>query len=99
VEYILEDVELVLIMSVNPGFGGQAYIPAATRKIGALRQMIRERGLDVTIQVDGGISPQTIGEAAGAGASVFVAGTAVFGQQDYREAIVTLRRLAEQAAP
>lgn len=98
VEYILEDVELVLVMSVNPGFGGQAYIPAATRKIGALRQMVRERGLDVTIQVDGGINPQTIGAAAGAGATVFVAGTAVFGQQDYREAIVTLRRLAEQAA-
>jgi ribulose-phosphate 3-epimerase len=98
-DYVLEDLDLVLVMSVNPGFGGQKYIPSATRKIAALQALKRERGLGFTIQVDGGITPQTIGEAAAAGAQCFVAGTAVFGQKDYAQAIAALRAAAEQAAP
>ncbi|HEX7929268.1 MAG TPA: ribulose-phosphate 3-epimerase [bacterium] len=99
IDYVLEDVDLVLVMSVNPGFGGQKYIPSATRKIAALQQRKQQRGLKFTIQVDGGITPQTIGEAAAAGAQCFVAGTAVFGQKDYAQAIAALRAAAEQAAP
>lgn len=99
VENVLEDLDLVLVMSVNPGFGGQKYIPGATRKIAALHQMKRERGLNFIVQVDGGITPQTIGEAAAAGAECFVAGTAVFGQKDYAQAIAALRAAAVQAVP
>jgi ribulose-phosphate 3-epimerase len=99
VENVLEELDLVLVMSVNPGFGGQKYIPGATRKIAALNRMKRERGLNFILQVDGGITTQTIGEAAAAGAECFVAGTAVFGQQDYAQAIAALRAAAVQAAP
>ena len=94
VDWVLEDVDLVLVMSVNPGFGGQAYIPSSTQKIAAIRDKLSKRGLDALIQVDGGINEQTIGEAAGAGATVFVAGTAVFGEPDYKLAIAALRSRA-----
>jgi ribulose-phosphate 3-epimerase len=97
IDYVLEDVDLVLVMSVNPGFGGQKYIPSATRKIAALQQRQQQRKLNFIIQVDGGITPETIGEAAAAGAQCFVAGTAVFGQPDYAQAIAALRAAAEQA--
>jgi ribulose-phosphate 3-epimerase len=97
VDYVLDELDLVLVMSVNPGFGGQSYLPLATRKIAALRETIAARGLETVIQVDGGINAETIGAAAGAGATVFVAGTAVFGAPDYRQAIVTLRSRAEAA--
>jgi ribulose-phosphate 3-epimerase len=96
-EHVLEDLDLVLLMSVNPGFGGQKYIPQVTAKIAALKAMLDARGLGVPIQVDGGITEQTIGPAAAAGASVFVAGTAVFGQADYAKAIAGLRAAAVQA--
>jgi len=96
-DWVLEDVDLVLIMSVNPGYGGQSYIPQATAKIRELAGRIAGRGLDVTIQVDGGINAQTVREAAAAGATCFVAGTAVFGEPDYAQAIATLRTNAEQA--
>jgi ribulose-phosphate 3-epimerase len=96
-DWVLEDCDLVLIMSVNPGYGGQSYLPQATAKIGALARRIAERGLAVEIQVDGGINAQTIGPAAAAGATVFVAGTAVFGGGDYARAIAALRASAEQA--
>lgn len=92
--WVLDDLDLVLVMSVNPGFGGQSYIPSSTPKIAAIRDMLGQRGLEVLIQVDGGINEQTIGEAAGAGATVFVAGTAVFGQPDYKKAISGLRTRA-----
>jgi ribulose-phosphate 3-epimerase len=104
-DYVLEDLDLVLVMSVNPGFGGQQYIPGATRKIAALHKLKQQRKLNFTIQVDGGITPQTIGAAAAAGAQCFVAGTAVFGQKDYAQAIAALRAAAlggataEQVAP
>jgi ribulose-phosphate 3-epimerase len=95
IEWVLEDVELILVMSVNPGFGGQGYIPQVTRKIAELAALLKRRGLAPAIQVDGGINAETIGEAAAAGATVFVAGTAVFGEKDYRHAIGTLRERAE----
>ena len=89
---VLGDVDQLLVMTVNPGFGGQRFIASALDSVRALRRECRERGLDVDIEVDGGITPQTIGEAARAGANVFVAGTAVFGQPDYAAAIRALRK-------
>ena len=95
VEAVLGDVDQVLVMTVDPGFGGQSFIDSMIPKIAELRGWIDERGLDVDLEVDGGISKRTIGAAARAGADVFVAGTAVFGASDYAEAIATLRRAAE----
>jgi len=96
-EYVLEDLEMVLLMSVNPGFGGQEFIPGVIPKVRRLREMIAERGLAVKIQVDGGLSEVTVGEVAVAGCDVFVAGTAVFGTSDYKAAIAGLRRSIAQA--
>ena len=94
VEPVLGDVDQVLVMTVNPGFGGQKFIEGMLGKIETLRRWIDERELDVALEVDGGIGPETIGRAARAGADVFVAGTAVFGAPDRREAIAALRRAA-----
>lgn len=96
-DYVLDDLDLVLLMSVNPGAGGQKYIPAITQKIEDLSKIIRARGLSVDIEVDGGIGSATIGEAAAAGATVFVAGSAVFGRPDYAQAIDELRTQAMRA--
>jgi ribulose-phosphate 3-epimerase len=95
---ILPYVDLVLVMSVNPGFGGQRYIPTSTRKIASVRRELDERGLwPIEIEVDGGIGPATITEAAAAGATVFVAGAAVFNATDSVAAnIERLRSAAEQ---
>ena len=82
VEPVLGDVDQVLVMSVNPGFGGQKFIASMLDKIATLRRWIDERGLDVELEVDGGIGPETIALAARAGADVFVAGNAVFGAPD-----------------
>lgn len=78
-DYILEDVDMVLLMSVNPGFGGQKYIPEMTAKIRALKEMIDAKGLDIDIEVDGGVTPDNVKEILEAGANVIVAGSAVFG--------------------
>ena len=78
-EYILEDLDMVLLMTVNPGFGGQKYIESCTRKIRELRGWITERGLNIDIEVDGGIKLDNVGKVLGAGANVIVAGSAVFG--------------------
>ncbi|HXK23863.1 MAG TPA: ribulose-phosphate 3-epimerase [Myxococcota bacterium] len=94
VEPVLGDVDQVLVMTVNPGFGGQKFISSMLGKIQQLRRWIDERGLDVALEVDGGIGPETIGAAARAGADVFVAGTAVFGARDRAAAIAELRRAA-----
>ena len=91
-EWVLEDVDYVLIMSVNPGFGGQAFIPNSLDKISALRQQIEDRGLSVLIEVDGGVNEKTIAEIASAGTDVFVAGSAIFGSKNYRETIQSFRR-------
>jgi ribulose-phosphate 3-epimerase len=78
-------------MSVNPGFGGQAYIPSATDKIRRLRKMINDRKLPVEIEVDGGVKPDNAAEVAAAGADILVAGSAVFGAKDYAAAIKAIR--------
>jgi ribulose-phosphate 3-epimerase len=97
VEYVLSDCDMILVMSVNPGFGGQQYIPTCTEKVRRLRAMAEARRQPLEIQVDGGIKTDTIGPVAAAGANVFVAGTAVYGASDYRQAIGDLRAAAERA--
>ena len=94
---ILGDVDLVMLMSVNPGFGGQSFIRSSINKIKNLRKMIEERGLDVGTEVDGGVSPATIADVAGAGGNIFVAGSAVFGQQDYAKVIRQMKSIAAAA--
>ena len=83
-DYVLEKVDMVLLMSVNPGFGGQKYIPYCTQKIRQMRKMIEERGLDTRIEVDGGINLSTAEEVLEAGADILVAGSAVFGGEPAR---------------
>lgn len=97
IKWVLGDVAMVLLMSVNPGFGGQTFIPSALPKITALRRMILEGGHDVDIEVDGGIKLDNVGAVAAAGANVLVAGSAVFGAPDYAATIAELRRRAEDA--
>jgi ribulose-phosphate 3-epimerase len=89
--YVLPNIDLVLVMSVNPGFGGQSFIPAALPKLTALRRMIDESGYDIDLEVDGGIKPGTAHQVVSAGADVMVAGNAVFNTPDYRKAIDALR--------
>ncbi len=95
VAYVLDRIDLVLVMTVNPGFGGQSFIGATVEKIVRLRRMIGERA--ITIQVDGGITPETVGAVARAGATAFVAGSAVFGRPPYESAIGAIRTAAEAA--
>ncbi len=91
VEDLLAEVDMVLVMSVNPGFGGQAFIPSALERIRRLRTAIDARGLSVLIEVDGGVNAENAGEVRAAGAEVLVAGSAVFGSPDYAEAIRAIR--------
>ncbi|MDG4475456.1 ribulose-phosphate 3-epimerase [Thiovibrio frasassiensis] len=90
-EEILPDLDLVMLMTVNPGFGGQSFIESSLAKIRQLKKMIDDRGLQVGIEVDGGVSPKTIGPIAAAGANIFVAGSAVFGKDDYGKVIAELK--------
>ena len=90
-DYMLEDLDLVLIMSVNPGFGGQKFISSSLDKIRILKDRIRDRNPSVLIEVDGGVNSATIGDISHAGADVFVAGSAIFNTSDYRQAIDGLR--------
>ena len=92
-DYILEDVDLVMLMSVNPGFGGQSFIPSTLEKIRKLRAMLDQVNPDAGIEIDGGVSPKTIGGVAEAGANIFVAGSAVYGREDYAAAIAELKKL------
>jgi ribulose-phosphate 3-epimerase len=92
IEPVLGNLDQVLVMTVNPGFGGQEFIESMLPKIETLRRWIDERSLPISLEVDGGISPKTIGRARRAGADVFVAGAAVFGQPDYAAAISALRK-------
>jgi ribulose-phosphate 3-epimerase len=94
VEAVLGDVDQVLVMTVNPGFGGQRFIAGTLAKVETLRGWIRDRGLAVALEVDGGITEDTIASAARAGANAFVAGTAIFGAPSYRKAIAALRQTA-----
>ncbi|MET0386017.1 MAG: ribulose-phosphate 3-epimerase [Polyangiales bacterium] len=90
--YVLPDLDLVLVMSVNPGFGGQSFIPSALPKLQAVRRMIDESGYAIDLEVDGGVKPGTARQVVEAGADVLVAGSAVFNAPDYRESIAALRR-------
>jgi ribulose-phosphate 3-epimerase len=91
-EEVVDDLDLILIMSVNPGYGGQSYLPAATEKIRRVRALLDRAGSRATLEVDGGITTETIAEAWGAGADTFVAGTAVFGMPDPTQAVRDLQR-------
>ena len=93
IEWILEDVDVVMLMSVNPGFGGQAFIPGVLEKVRELRKKITDMGLSALIEIDGGINEKTIRSASDAGVDVFVAGSAVFGSQDYRQTIARFQEL------
>ena len=85
-----------MLMSVNPGFGGQNFIPSSLEKIGALRRWLDDRGLETLIEVDGGINASTAAAVSDAGADVFVAGSAVFGSSDYKATLARLRALVDR---
>ena len=91
-EWVIDKVDLVLVMSVNPGFGGQSFIDSALRKIERVRRIIDDSGRDIRLEVDGGIKVDNIRRVAAAGADTFVAGSAIFGQPDYRAVIDAMRR-------
>lgn len=90
-DFILDDLDLVMIMSVNPGFGGQSFIPASLDKITRLKEMIDRLGCNTGIEVDGGIGPENIADVAKAGANIFVAGSAIFGCDDYARVITEMK--------
>jgi ribulose-phosphate 3-epimerase len=92
IENVLEDVDMILIMCVNPGFYGQAFIPSVLPKIENCRKMIKEQGLDIDIEVDGGINEKTAPLVVKAGANVLVAGSAIYSKKDAKEAIQALRK-------
>ena len=95
-DYVLEELDLVLLMTVNPGFGGQSFIEACLPKIHALRAMLDKRGLETELEVDGGVKTDNIDRISHAGADVFVAGSAVFGSIDYAATIAELKRRAKE---
>ncbi len=90
-EHVMDRLDLILIMSVNPGFGGQSFIPEALKKIAAVRQLIDASGRDIMLEVDGGIKVENIAAVAKAGADTFVAGSAIFGKPDYKTIIDAMR--------
>ena len=90
-DWVLEDIDLVMLMSVNPGFGGQAFIPSTLDKLRAVRTMIDKAGKPIRLEVDGGVKADNIGEIAAAGADTFVAGSAIFNAPDYAEVIARMR--------
>jgi ribulose-phosphate 3-epimerase len=97
-KHVLHCTDMILLMSVNPGYGGQSYIHAVTDKIREARRMLDDAGSEARLQVDGGVNAATMAEVAAAGADTFVAGSAVYGKPDYAEAMRELRALAEGAA-
>lgn len=97
IDWVLRDVQMVLVMSVNPGFGGQAFIPSALEKIARLRRIIDERAYQVDIEVDGGVKVDNIDLVVKAGANVIVSGSGVFGTKDYAATIAEMRKRAEAA--
>jgi ribulose-phosphate 3-epimerase len=90
-DWLIDDIDLILIMSVNPGFGGQSFIDSALRKIEAARRRITASGKDIRLEVDGGIKVENIAQVAAAGADTFVAGSAIFGKPDYAAVMASLR--------
>ena len=96
--YVLDKVDMILLMSVNPGFGGQAFIPSALDKLREARALIDDSGLDIRLEIDGGVKVNNIREIAAAGADTFVAGSAIFGSDDYAQTIAAMRAEIEKAA-
>ncbi|WP_439655149.1 ribulose-phosphate 3-epimerase [Thermomonas alba] len=96
-DWVLEELDLVLVMSVNPGFGGQAFIPSALDKLRRVRERIDACGKPIRLEIDGGVKPDNIGEIAAAGADTFVAGSAIFGQPDYAAIIARMKQAVAQA--
>jgi len=90
-DYVLDKVDVILLMSVNPGFGGQSFLPSTLKKLQQARRLIDESGLDIRLEVDGGVKVDNIAEIAAAGADMFVAGSAIFGKPDYKQIIDQMR--------
>ncbi|MEO1582418.1 MAG: ribulose-phosphate 3-epimerase, partial [Pseudomonadota bacterium] len=90
-DHVIDKVELILIMSVNPGFGGQKFIPEALNKLKEVRRRIDSSGRQIRLEIDGGVKPGNIGDIASAGADTFVAGSAIFGSDDYAQTIAEMR--------
>ncbi|OOF57411.1 ribulose-phosphate 3-epimerase [Rodentibacter genomosp. 2] len=90
-DYVMDKVDVILLMSVNPGFGGQSFIPATLKKLQQARKMIDDSGFDIRLEVDGGVKVNSIAEIAAAGADMFVAGSAIFDQPDYKQVIDQMR--------
>ena len=91
-EWVMDKIDMILLMSVNPGFGGQSFIPYIKEKIVAARELIDSSGLDIRLEVDGGVKTDNIGELAALGADTFVAGSAIFNQNDYKKVIDEMRQ-------
>jgi ribulose-phosphate 3-epimerase len=91
-DYVLDKLDMILLMSVNPGFGGQSFIPATLNKLRQVRQLIDNSGLDIRLEIDGGVKVDNIGEIYAAGADSFVAGSAIFNSNDYQETIHQMRQ-------
>lgn len=89
-DYVLDQIDIVLVMSVNPGFGGQSFIPSALEKLRRVRERIDRSGRDIRLEIDGGVKPENIAEIAEAGADTFVAGSAIFGHKDYAAVIAAM---------
>jgi ribulose-phosphate 3-epimerase len=96
-EHVIDKVDMVLLMSVNPGFGGQKFIMSALDKLRAARKIIDASGLEIRLEIDGGVKVDNIGEIAAAGADTFVAGSAIFGSGDYAATIAAMKREIEKA--
>ncbi len=97
-EHVIDKVDMVLLMSVNPGFGGQKFIPSALDKLREARRMIDESGLEIRLEIDGGVKVDNIGEIAAAGADTFVAGSAIFGSDDYAATIAAMQAEIKKAS-
>lgn len=91
-EYVMDKIDMILLMSVNPGFGGQVFIPQTLNKLRQVRKMIDDSGYDIRLEIDGGVKVDNIAEIAAAGADTFVAGSAIFGQPDYKTVIDEMRK-------
>jgi len=98
-KYVMDKVDMVLLMSVNPGFGGQKFIPRTLDKLREARALIDASGHDIRLEIDGGVNAKNIGEIAAAGADTFVAGSAIFGQPDYKSVIDTMRAELARVRP
>ncbi|MCW7551214.1 ribulose-phosphate 3-epimerase [Endozoicomonas gorgoniicola] len=99
IDYVIDKLDMVLLMSVNPGFGGQKFIPSTLKKLRRVRKIIDDSGLDIRLEIDGGVSARNIRQIAEAGADAFVAGSAIFNADDYKTAIGQMREELSKADP